>query len=376
MKSTTGGRSHLSAECSCMWRKYRPPCACISYTWKNECRLERPLARSLLHTPASTSPLFIRVSAPTRVHIGWSNQQRKVSKSQSIFGIWHDNQHSGNPTHGHWRLPSSGLGTNPDGHLLPLCFAGVSYTHPPMSDCLSPLLVPNPAFQVAVERLQAMLNHCSFCRLPGSCFGHPTLKLFMLEALEAAPSPSGRRLLRSGPSIKILTLRLGSSRSKSVGFLWRMLTLWQWKTEETWQNAPWPLQFACRQKCFPAGTTLFLNGPPLVCDQLLHVHIQGNYLCSQTAQSQFDATALVALAEIRAPIEVEELAHVVACTGALIPTQPPSSSSAVGVNSLPCASSNKLPFQRSLGGIRLIVQEFATSLEVPTRTVFDMSIGP
>ena len=54
-------------------------------------------------------------------------------------------------------------------------------------------------------------------------------------------------------------------------------------------------------------------------------------------------------------------------TGALIPTLPPSSSSAFGVNSL--------PVHRSPGGNRLIVRAFTTPLAVPTSTVFDPSIG-
>ena len=49
-------------------------------------------------------------------------------------------------------------------------------------------------------------------------------------------------------------------------------------------------------------------------------------------------------------------------TGALIPTLPPTSSRAFGVNSLPSASSSKLPIHRSPA--------------VPTSTVFDPAIGP
>ena len=63
-------------------------------------------------------------------------------------------------------------------------------------------------------------------------------------------------------------------------------------------------------------------------------------------------------------------------TGALMPILPPSSSSAFGENSLPSASSNKLPAHRSPGGNRLIVRAFTTQLAVPTSTVFDPSIGP
>ena len=62
----------------------------------------------------------------------------------------------------------------------------------------------------------------------------------------------------------------------------------------------------------PCGNDTVLNGPPLVCDLLLHLRIQGNWLCSQTARSRFCAMVLAALVEVRAPMEVEELPHVVA----------------------------------------------------------------
>ena len=63
-------------------------------------------------------------------------------------------------------------------------------------------------------------------------------------------------------------------------------------------------------------------------------------------------------------------------TGALIPLLPPSSSSALGVNSLPSASSSRLPVQRSPGGNRSIIRALTTPLAVPTRTVFDPSMAP
>ena len=63
-------------------------------------------------------------------------------------------------------------------------------------------------------------------------------------------------------------------------------------------------------------------------------------------------------------------------TGARIPSLPPLSSNAFGANSLPCASSNKLPVHRSPGGNRLVVLVFITPLAVPKGTVFDPSIGP
>ena len=62
----------------------------------------------------------------------------------------------------------------------------------------------------------------------------------------------------------------------------------------------------------PCGNDTVLNDPPLVYDLLVHLQIPGNCLCNQTVQSQFGAMALVALAEIRTPMEVEELPHVVA----------------------------------------------------------------
>ena len=49
-------------------------------------------------------------------------------------------------------------------------------------------LVTNPAFQVAVNHWQASPNSCCcFYHLLGCCFGHPTPRLLMLVALEAAP---------------------------------------------------------------------------------------------------------------------------------------------------------------------------------------------
>ena len=63
-------------------------------------------------------------------------------------------------------------------------------------------------------------------------------------------------------------------------------------------------------------------------------------------------------------------------TGALIPTLPPSSSSAFGVSSLQSASSSKLPVHRSPGGGRLIVRAFTTPLAVPMNTMLDPFMGP
>ena len=122
-----------------------------------------------------------------------------------------------------------------------------------------------------------------------------------------------------------------------------------------------------QQDCFHAGTAL--NDPPLdvLCSRW---HIQGNCPCIQTAQSQFGATALVT------QVEIQGTASCGCNTSALIPTLPPSSSGAFGVNSLPSASSSKLPVHRSHGGNRSIVRAFTTPLAVPTSSVFDPSTGP
>ena len=50
--------------------------------------------------------------------------------------------------------------------------------------------------------------------------------------------------------------------------------------------------------------------------------------------------------------------------------------SAFGVNSLPSASSSKLPVHRSPCGNRLIVPAFTNTLAVPKSTVLDTLIGP
>ena len=63
-------------------------------------------------------------------------------------------------------------------------------------------------------------------------------------------------------------------------------------------------------------------------------------------------------------------------THALIPTLPPSSSSALGVNSLPSASSSKLPVHRSPGGNRLIVWALTTPVAVATKYRVRPSIRP
>ena len=52
------------------------------------------------------------------------------------------------------------------------------------------------------------------------------------------------------------------------------------------------------KKLLPCGNGTVLNGPPLVCDLLLHLHIQGNCLCTQTPQGRFGATAPVAPVEL------------------------------------------------------------------------------
>ena len=78
--------------------------------------------------------------------------------------------------------------------------------------------------------------------------------------------------------------------------------------------------------------------------------------CFRTDQSQFGVTALVALVELQAPVVAKEPGACGCNASALIPTPSPSSSCALGVNSLPSASSSRLPVHRSLGGNRLIVR--------------------
>ena len=56
---------------------------------------------------------------------------------------------------------------------------------------LSCFLIPNHAFQVAVNHWQASPDRCCYYHLPGCCNRYPTPTLLMLVALEAAPpSPS------------------------------------------------------------------------------------------------------------------------------------------------------------------------------------------
>ena len=171
----------------------------------------------------------------------------------------------------------------------------------------------------------------------------------MLVALEAAPSPSGRRLLRSG-----------SSTPSSENWAKRSLAR---------SNLHVAKSVSMRERHFSEWATACLR-PALACAHAGQLSVWPN--CSKSVRRNGARRTCRNSGTNRGR-------GIAACgcnTGAMIPTLPPSSSSAFGVNSLPCASSNKLPFHRSLGGIRLIVQEFATPLEVPTRTVFDMSIGP
>ena len=67
-----------------------------------------------------------------------------------------------------------------------------------------------------------------------------------------------------------------------------------------------------RQECFNAGTTLFETihrfFTTCSCTCTSKAIVCGTHL----AQSQFGAMALVALAEIRTPMEVEEVPHVLA----------------------------------------------------------------
>ena len=177
-----------------------------------------------------------------------------------------------------------------------------------------------------------MPNRCYCCLLSGSCFEHP-----MLMAREAAHlRPQGDVSCAEAPHPPV-----------------------PWRSE---QNDRVLAPVVRDLQWFPCGNGTVLNDPPLVYGLLLRWHIQGRCLCIQIAQSQSGVTALVACRTSGA----NGGKRTAACgcnTGALIPTLPPSSSSAFGVNSLPSASSSKLPVHRSPG-------------TVPINTVFDPSIGP
>ena len=120
-----------------------------------------------------------------------------------------------------------------------------------------------------------------------------------------------------------------------------------------------------RQDCFHAGY-----------DLLMCWHIQGICLCSQTVQKSALRNGARRTCRNSGTNGGKGTASCGCNIGALIPTPPPSSSSTYGVNSLPSASSSKLPVYYSPGGNRLIVRAFTTPHGVPTRTVFDPSVGP
>ena len=85
---------------------------------------------------------------------------------------------------------------------------------------------------------------------------------------------------------------------------------------------------------------------PLVYDPLLRWHTQGNFLCKllEIGSAQWRSSYLSNFRRQRR----QKTAACGCNTGALIQTLPPSSSSAFGLNSLPSASSNKLPVHRSI----------------------------
>ena len=208
--------------------------------------------------------------------------------------------------------------------------------------------VPNPVFQVAVVQAEvATPNRCCSYLLPGS--------YLMPVALEAAPlRPQGDVSCAEAPSLPVPQLPEQSGRG-----------LAPLARAPKWSSS----------KLLPCGNGTVLNDPPLVYDLLLHLRIQGNCLCGQTARRRFCAMVLAACRNSG----TNGGRGIAACgcnTGALIPTLQPSSSSAWGVNSLPSASSSKLPVHRSPGDNRLVVRAFTTPLAVPTITVFDPSIGP
>ena len=113
-----------------------------------------------------------------------------------------------------------------------------------------------------------------------------------------------------------------------------------------WRPGLAPLARALRwssSRLFPCGNGTALNDPPLVYDRRNSGTNGGGGIAACGCN-----------------------------TGARIPTLPPSSSSAFGVNSLPCASSNKLPVHRSPGGNRLIVRGWMAakgSITLAHRTV-------
>ena len=124
----------------------------------------------------------------------------------------------------------------------------------------------------------------------------------------------------------------------------------------------------------PCGDDTVLNDPPLVYDLFLNLHIKGNCLCNRncsTSVGRNDARRTCRNSDINGG------GGIAACgciTGALIPTLPPSSSNALGANSLRCASSNKLPVHRSPGGNRLIVRAFTTVVAGPYYFAYVMII--
>ena len=129
-------------------------------------------------------------------------------------------------------------------------------------------------------------------------------------------------------------------------------------------------------RLFPCGNGNVLNDPPLVYDLLLRWHTEGNLSVYPNRSMSVRRNGARRTCRNSGTNGGKGAASCAYNTGALIPTLPPSSSSACGVNSLPTASSGKLPVHRSPGGNRLIVRAFTTPLEVPTSTVFDASIGP
>ena len=149
--------------------------------------------------------------------------------------------------------------------------------------------------------MQASPVRCCFYHLPGSCLVAQTMSL--------------ARRLRQTRFLGKLGKELLSSR---VSFSGRL------------------------EECLLAENDTVLNDRPLPVDQLLLRHIWGNCLCVPTAQNPLFAMALVARVEVQAPVGW----GTVTCgctTGALIPTLPPSSSSACGANSLPVLRPTSCP---------------------------------
>ena len=168
--------------------------------------------------------------------------------------------------------------------------------------CHFGLVFQTPVFQVAVVQAEvAKPNRCCSDLLPGS--------YLMPVALEAAPlRTQGDVSCAEAPSLPVPQLPEQSSRG-----------LAPLARAPKWSSS----------KLLPCGNGTVLNYPPLVYDLFLHLRIQGNCLCGQTARRRFCAMVLAACRNSG----TNGGRGIAACgcnTSALIPTLQPSSSSAWG----------------------------------------------